>query len=160
MFILKAVLTPMLSPHMFLGDILRLGSEVTAWFEEYVSDMYRASRRQLQPIEPMEHVLSTPTVPLIPSITTVTYPSPTVAEQPLPPLNSQSTDRLTTAKSVHATEDENHPDHSPNISTMDSNSFPFRIFSELDQGWNEGDNTFDDRDVINGNDEMYDLFDV
>lgn len=150
----------MLSPHMFLGDILRLGSEVTAWFEEYVSDMYRATRIQLQPTEPMDHALSSSPVPLVSSTLTMTYPSPPVAVRRLQPLNSSSAERLTTANSGHPEQDENFTEHSPNISVMDSNSFPFRIFSELDQGWNEGPDMFDDRDVINGNDEAYDLFHI
>lgn len=160
MFLVKAVLTLMLSSHMFLGDILRLGSEVTAWFEEYVSDMYQASRRHLQPTEPMARVPSPSPVPLASSTMTMSYPSPSTAEQPLAPFKAQSTDRLTTANSVHTEEVNSYPEHSPNISVMDSNSFPFRIFSGLDQAWNEGDNTFNDGDDMNANDEIYDLFSI
>lgn len=155
------------SAHMFLGDVLRLGSEVTAWFEEFVSNMmhYQTSQRQLKPTtEPMGHAMSSTSSvqPLVSS--TATRPAPMTAptSYPSPP----RVDQLTPSNIAHGPQgqDENYLDHSLlNISAMDSNSFPFRIFSHLDRGWDEGHDTLDDRDGSindNKNNEIFDFFHV
>ncbi|KEF60601.1 uncharacterized protein A1O9_02162 [Exophiala aquamarina CBS 119918] len=155
------------SAHMFLGDVLRLGSEVTAWFEEFVSDMIMcwASPRRLKPTtEAVGHIMSSTSSvqPLVTSTATRSTPMRASPSYPSP----LEMDKLTPSNITQSAQgqDETYLDRSLlDVSATKSDSFAFRIFSQLDRGWQEGHSTLDDPDEgmnDSNNDEMFEFFHV
>lgn len=152
---------------MFLGDVLRLGSEVTAWFEEFVSDMIMcwASPRRLKPTtEAVGHIMSSTSSvqPLVTSTATRSTPMRASPSYPSP----LEMDKLTPSNITQSAQgqDETYLDRSLlDVSATKSDSFAFRIFSQLDRGWQEGHSTLDDPDEgmnDSNNDEMFEFFHV
>lgn len=139
------------SAHMILGEILRLGSEVTAWFEEFVSDMYQALPSQEQSGEDIQHTIPTSSMPPASSTMPPTNSSLPTVQQSLPSLELPMTHRLMTADMMHDGQDQSDERYSPSISEMNSDAFAFELFSELDQVRNGGHGALRDPDNINDN---------
>lgn len=146
-----------LSAHMVLGEVLRLGSEVTAWFEEFVSGMYLASQRQMQSNRDVHAMLALPTHSLTSNLP-LTDPSPPAMENAFEPLEFPNTIPLLTTHNMDHERDQTYKSHSPGISLMDSDTFPFEIFSELDQVRKARQITSYHPDHINDDNEMFNIF--
>lgn len=136
---------------MILGEILRLGSEVTAWFEEFVSDMYQALPSQKRSREDIQHAIPPSSMPPAESTMPPTNPSLPTLQQSLPSLELPMTHRVMSADMMHEGQDQSDEVYSPSISELNSDAFAFELFSELDQVRNGGHSTLRDSDNISGN---------
>ncbi|KAK5052131.1 hypothetical protein LTR84_002935 [Exophiala bonariae] len=145
------------SAHMVLGEVLRLGSEVTAWFEEFVSDMYQTSQKVIQPTGGI-HAIPAPSMLVPPSNLPSAYGSPPAMQNLLQPLEFPNAAQLLTTNTMDHGGDEAYGNPPPGLSAMDSDTFPFEIFSELDAVRNVGQRTTYHLDNINDDNEIFDIF--
>jgi hypothetical protein len=126
---------------MLIGDVVRLGADVTAWFEEFVSSNDQLSQTRLQGRESSASPESAIPVRLVLTTTTSHITSPTSA-LPLPPSSSDSSSSRHPPTGDLGNADY-YQDQSPNITMVDSIDLPSRLFSALDQSPDGGYDAYD-----------------